>query len=118
MNATDVMLAEPGTAQGESMIDETVPDAPPVPSFDYERVVEALPGTPYMLTIAAQLATIVRARIRSGELAPNQPIPGEPTLMRQYGVAQETARKAVRALAAEGLVYVVPGCGAYVAARD
>src|SRR5215471_7697050 len=83
MNATDVMLAEPGTAQSESMIDETVPDAR-VPTFDYARVVEALPGTPYMLTIAAQLAAMLRARIGSGELAPGQPIPSESTLMRQY----------------------------------
>jgi hypothetical protein len=118
MNATDVMLAEPGTAQSESMVDGNVPDAPPVPGFDYARVVEALPGTPYMLTIAAQLAAMLRARIGSGELAPNRPIPGESTLMRQYGVARETADKAVRALVAEGLVYVVPGRGAYVEARD
>jgi len=118
MNAADVMLAEPGTAQSESMADENVPDAPPVLSFDYARVVEALAGTPHMLTIAAQLAAMLRARIRSGELAPDQPIPGEATLMRQYGVARETARQAVRALAAEGLVYVVQGRGAYAAARD
>ena len=118
MNATDVMLAEPGTARSESMADEIAPDALPVPSFDYGRVVEALPGTPYVLTIAAQLAAMLRARIGSGDLAPNQPIPSESTLMRQYGVAWETARKAVRALAAEGLVYVMQGRGAYVAARD
>jgi hypothetical protein len=117
MNATDVMLAEPDTAQSGSMIDETVPDAPPVSCFDYARVVEALPGTPYMLTIAAQLAAILRARIRSGELAPNQPVPGESTLMRRYGVARETARKAVGALVAERLVYVAQGRGAYVAAH-
>src|SRR5215475_2163090 len=118
MNATDVMLAEPRTAQSEGMVDENVPDAPPVPSFGYARVVEALPGTPYMLTIAAQLAAMLRARIGSGELAPSQPIPAESTLMRQYGVAGETARKAVRALVAEGLAYVVQGRGVYVAARD
>ena len=118
MNATEVMLAEPGTVQSESVVHETVPDAPAVPSFDYARVVEALPATPYMLTIAAQLAAMLRARIGSGELAPNQPIPGEPALMRQYGVARETARKAVCALVAEGLACVVPGRGAYVAARD
>jgi regulatory GntR family protein len=118
MNATDVMLAEPGTAQSVSMVDESVPGAPPVPSFDYSRVVEALAGTPYMLTIAAQLAAMLRARIGCGELAPNQPIPGESALIRQYGVTRETARKAVGALAAERLVYVVQGRGAYVAARD
>jgi hypothetical protein len=116
MNA-DVMLAGPGTAQSESMVNETAPNTPPVPSFDYARVVEALPGTPYMLTIAAQLAAMLRARIESGELAPNQPIPDESTLMRQYGVARATARQAVRALVAEALVYVVQGRGAYVAAR-
>jgi DNA-binding GntR family transcriptional regulator len=45
------------------------------------------------------------------------PCPRRPS-KRQYGVARETARNAVRALIAEGLVYVVPGRGAYVAARD
>jgi len=118
MNATDVMLAEPGTAQGESMVDENMPDALPVPSFNYARIVEALAGTPYMLTIAAQLAAMLRARIGSGELAPDQPIPGDSTLMQQYGVARETAHQAVRSLAADGLVCVVQGRGAYVAARD
>jgi GntR family transcriptional regulator len=37
--------------------------------------------------------------------------------MQEYGVARETARKAVRVLVAEGLVYVVQGRGAYVAER-
>jgi GntR family transcriptional regulator len=117
MNATDVMLAERDTAQSQSMVDEKVPDSPAVTSFDYARVVETLPGTPYMLTIAAQLAVMLRTRIASGELAPNQPIPGESTLIQQYGVARETARKAVRDLVAEGLVHVVQGRGAHVAAR-
>lgn len=97
MNATDVMLAEPATAHGASMLDENVPDAPPSPSSDYSRVIEALAGsarTPYMLTIPAQLAAMLRARIGSGKLAPHRPIPGEPALLRQYGVAPETSRKA------------------------
>jgi hypothetical protein len=74
MNATDVMLAEPATAQSESTVAENVPDRPPVPSFDYARAVAALAeggGTPYMLTIAAQRAAMLRARIESGELAPS-----------------------------------------------
>src|SRR5262245_40437524 len=87
MNATDVLLAGPVTTHRQSSTDKTVPDAPPVPSFDYARAVAALAGsagTPHMLTIAAQLAALLRARIGSGELAPHQPIPGEATLMRQY----------------------------------
>jgi hypothetical protein len=121
MSATDVMLAEPATAQDASMVDENVPAAPPAPSSDYSAVVAALAGSaraPYMLTIPAQLAVMLRARIESGKLAPHRPIPGEATLMRQYGVAPEAARKAVRALVAEGLAYMVEGRGAYVARRD
>jgi len=61
-----------------------------------------------------QIAAILRARIQSGELVPRRPIPSESALMQEYGVARETARKAVRVLVAEGLVYVVQGRGAYV----
>lgn len=62
-----------------------------------------------------QIAAILRAQIEAGELVPDRPIPGESTLMQRYGVARETARKAVRVLVAEGLVFVVQGRGAYVA---
>jgi GntR family transcriptional regulator len=62
-----------------------------------------------------QIADILRARIESGDLVPDRAIPSESRLMQEYGVARETARKAVRVLAGEGLVYVVQGCGAYVA---
>ena len=54
-------------------------------------------------------------QIEAGELVPDRAIPSESTLMQRYGVARETARKAVRVLVAEGLVYVVQGRGAYVA---
>jgi DNA-binding GntR family transcriptional regulator len=37
--------------------------------------------------------------------------------MHQYGVTQDTIDAAVRALVAEGLVYMVEGRGAYVAWR-
>jgi GntR family transcriptional regulator len=62
-----------------------------------------------------QIAAILRAQIEAGELAPDRPIPSESTLVQRYGVARETARKAVRVLVGEGLVYVVQGRGAYVA---
>jgi GntR family transcriptional regulator len=48
---------------------------------------------------------------------PDRPIPSEAVLMQRHGVARETARKAVRVLVAEGLVYVVQGRGAYVVKR-
>lgn len=125
MNATDAMLTEPAAVQGGSLAGDNAADTRPVPSFNYARVAGALagdaaghPGTPHMLTIAAQLAAILRARIRSGELAPSRPIPSEPALMDQYGVTWKTARTAVRALATEGLVHVAEDGGAYVAGRD
>ena len=61
-----------------------------------------------------QIAAILRAQIEAGALVPDRPIPSESTLMQRYEVARETARKAVRVLVAEGLVYVVQGRGAYV----
>jgi GntR family transcriptional regulator len=65
-------------------------------------------------SIYQQIAAILRAQIETGELVPDRPIPSESTLMQRYGVARETARKAVRVLVAEALVYVVQGRGAYV----
>jgi len=125
MNApTDVMLTGLAIAGRGSMADENVPGAPTVPSFSYARVAGAVAGdaagrasTPHMLTIAAQLAALLRARIASRELGRGRPMPGESTLMKQYGVTRDTAAAAVRALVAEGLVYVVEGRGAYVAWR-
>ena len=61
-----------------------------------------------------QLASILRARIRAGELAPGRALPSETTLMQEHGIARETARKAVRVLRDEGLVVVVRGRGAFV----
>ena len=65
-----------------------------------------------------QIAAILRDAIERGDYPPGRPIPSETRLMQQHGVARLTARKAVRVLAGEGLVEVVPGRGAYVAERD
>lgn len=62
-----------------------------------------------------QIAAILRDAIESGVYRPGRPIPSETQLMQEHGVARLTARKAVRVLAGEGLVEVVPGRGAYVA---
>ena len=77
----------------------------------YRHRVTVDPGTPQ--PVYQQIAAILRAQIEAGGV-PDRPIPSESTLMQRYGVARETARKAVRVLVAEGLVYVVQGRGAYV----
>ena len=61
-----------------------------------------------------QIAAILRGQIERGEIAAGRPVPSETQLMGRYEVARLTARKAVRVLADEGLVEVVPGRGAYV----
>jgi GntR family transcriptional regulator len=61
-----------------------------------------------------QLAGILRAQIRSGELAPRRPVPSIRTLMQTYEVSDGTVKKAVQVLRDEGLVRTVPGRGVYV----
>jgi len=125
MNATaHVLPTTPATAGHGSVADDNAPEAPTVPSFSYARVAETLAGgaagaarTPHLMTIAAQLAALLRARIGSGELARGKPIPDGSALMHQYGVTQDTIDAAVHALVAEGLVYMVEGRGAHVAWR-
>ncbi|MER7950896.1 TetR/AcrR family transcriptional regulator C-terminal domain-containing protein [Streptomyces sp. NPDC096079] len=71
------------------------------------------PEPPY-LTIAAA----IRRRIRSGELAPGDPVPSTRAVTREWGVAMATATKALAVLRREGLVRVEPGVGTLVAARS
>jgi GntR family transcriptional regulator len=66
------------------------------------------------MPVYLQLADILRAQIAAGLYAPGRAIPSETRLMQEHGLARETVRKAVRVLAAEGLVEVVRGRGVYV----
>ena len=61
-----------------------------------------------------QIAENLRAQITSGQLAPGEPIPSETVLMERYGVSRITARNAVRALRASGLVITEHGRATYV----
>lgn len=62
-----------------------------------------------------QLADILRARIRSGELGPRQAIPSITYLVGETGLAIGTVRRAIGVLVEEGLIYTVPGRGTFVA---
>ncbi|MBB4917016.1 GntR family transcriptional regulator [Streptosporangium saharense] len=63
-----------------------------------------------------QVTEILRDRITSGIYRPKQPIPSLPHLMEEFGIALNTARKAVHALVAEGRVETVRGMGTFVVA--
>ena len=67
--------------------------------------------------VSQQVAAVLRARIEAGEILVGRPVPSESTLMQEFGIARETARKAVRVLRDEGLVQIVQGRGAYVTGR-
>lgn len=57
----------------------------------------------------------VRQHIASGAWKPNDPVPSESALMEQFGISRMTVNRALRELAAEGLVTRVQGSGTRVA---
>ncbi|WP_306335823.1 GntR family transcriptional regulator [Streptomyces sp. KL118A] len=63
---------------------------------------------------ARQIADDLRARIDDGEFGPGARLPGEPALVRDYGVAKMTASGALKLLVAEGAAVSRPGSGTYV----
>lgn len=75
--------------------------------IDYESAVP-----PYQ-----QIAADIAEEIRRGTLRPGRPIPSEATLIQRYGVARDTARRAVRYLREHGYVHTVPQRGSFVLER-
>ena len=61
-----------------------------------------------------QLAGIIRAWIDSGELPPGAAVPSEASLTQRFGVARETARRAVALLRTEGLIVTTRAIGSFV----
>lgn len=64
-----------------------------------------------------QLADLLRARIRSGELAAGERLPSIMALSQEYDLAPVTVRKAITALQREGLVESRTGWGTFVASH-
>jgi DNA-binding GntR family transcriptional regulator len=65
-----------------------------------------------------QIAAWLRARIEAGEFRPGlDPLPSEKDLVDTFGVARDTARRAIAVLLEEGLVVTVPQRGSYVVER-
>lgn len=61
-----------------------------------------------------QLADVLRSQIQAGKLQSGRVMPSETTLMQTHGLARGTVRKAIDALAEEGLVIRVQGRGTFV----
>ncbi len=64
--------------------------------------------------IYLQIAEILRQRV--SELASGHPAPSEADIQSEFGVARTTARRAIRVLRHEGLLYTVQGQGTFVGA--
>ncbi|HWI79241.1 MAG TPA: UTRA domain-containing protein, partial [Ramlibacter sp.] len=62
-----------------------------------------------------QVKTWIRGHIASGQWRPGDPVPSEAALMQQFRVSRMTVNRALRELAAEGLVTRVQGSGTRVA---
>ena len=61
-----------------------------------------------------QLAALLRAQIRSGELQPGRAIPTEKVLQDQHDLGRDTVRAAVALLKEEGLLVTRQGRGTFV----
>jgi DNA-binding GntR family transcriptional regulator len=64
-----------------------------------------------------RVAASLRERLAAPEWLPGEALPSVRALAAEYGVSPPTVSRAVRELAGEGLVTVVPGWGTFVPER-
>jgi GntR family transcriptional regulator, histidine utilization repressor len=62
-----------------------------------------------------QVKTFIKTRITSGVWRPGDAVPSETTLMAQFSISRMTVNRALRELAAEGMVTRIQGSGTRVA---
>lgn len=60
-----------------------------------------------------QIKEVLKQKILKGEYAPNERMPSESELMKQFDVSRITVRQALRDLGAEGLVFTSQGKGTF-----
>lgn len=64
-----------------------------------------------------EIANHLRDKILSGELAPRDQLPSEPSLAQEFGVARNTASRALKQLREEGLIVTTQGARSVVRSR-
>ena len=89
-------------------MEEIPPFAPSPAAYVYAEVADHL---------AVRIEAGRRGDPPAGALPPGARLPGERDLAEEYGVAVETARRAVRVLRERGLVVTLPAKGTFVAER-
>ncbi|MET9337603.1 GntR family transcriptional regulator [Nonomuraea sp. NPDC003804] len=78
----------------------------------------AAPRNPRKTPLFRQIASDIEKRIRTGQLQPRRPIPGETALTQEYEVARETVRRAMALLREQGWIYTVPARGSFVSPKE
>ncbi|MFF0245855.1 FadR/GntR family transcriptional regulator [Streptosporangium sandarakinum] len=68
--------------------------------------------------LSGQIAELLLTRVRAGEWALGQKLPGETVLAAQLGVGRSTVREAIRELAGKGVLQPRQGAGVFVTALD
>lgn len=61
-----------------------------------------------------QVHAIIAERIRTGEYSAGERIPSLVALVEEFGIANATGQKVMRALRADGLIRTEPGMGSFV----
>lgn len=75
-------------------------------------------ASPRRSALADQVIAELRRQIATGQWPVGSRIPTEPALVQELGVARNTVREAIRALAHNGLLDIRQGSGTYVAATS
>ncbi|MBN1445787.1 MAG: GntR family transcriptional regulator [Candidatus Omnitrophica bacterium] len=70
------------------------------------------------VSLPAQIAQDIRAKITGGRLAADGKLPSEERLAKDYGVSRMTARQSLVELAAQGLIRRIPGKGTFVCGKN
>lgn len=92
-----------------------------------EGLVEVVPGVGRRVvggsgvdrtTAYGRIAEDLAEQIRAGVLGPGAPLPSEATVMEQYDVSRNTARRAYKVLTESGVVVIRHGAGAFVRPLD
>jgi DNA-binding GntR family transcriptional regulator len=76
------------------------------------------PRRPRKIPLYQEIANDIVEGIRVERFQPRRPIPGEAALVKRYGCARETVRRAMALLRQQGWIYTVPQRGSYVSPKD
>jgi DNA-binding GntR family transcriptional regulator len=83
----------------------------------YRRRLRSVDGNEYIETAWPYMQLAAELRPYVAKMKPHQMLPSNHHLAHDFGHAPKTVRKALKILESEGLVYVRPNKGTYVAPR-